>query len=77
MSGCDDLLALQETCEEDLLKVKEDYFNQCTQLDKSEAKALQKKEEYIKKAQAEFEQKVEVGSYASFHYVWTNCCITT
>jgi hypothetical protein len=51
---------VQETCEEDLLKIKDDYTNQCSQLDKSEAKAMRKKEEHMRKALEDFEEKLKV-----------------
>mmetsp|Transcript_149 Transcript_149/g.263 ORF Transcript_149/g.263 Transcript_149/m.263 type:complete len:1094 (+) Transcript_149:111-3392(+) len=50
---------IQETCEEDLQKVKAGYTQQCSQLDKSEAKALKKKDELMVQAKREFEEKVE------------------
>lgn len=46
-----------------MLKAQEDYSNQCIQLDKSEAKAMRKKEEATKKIVAEHQQKLEVGFY--------------
>ena len=46
-----------------MLKAQEDYSNQCIQLDKSEAKAMRKKEEATKKLVAEHQEKLEVSFY--------------
>lgn len=50
-------------------KIELDYVQQCQQIEKSESKMLQKREENLQNAKLDFESKVSVNfSFISFYF---------